>query len=56
MSARSSAACLLLAAALVVPVLGGCGVDTQTKPERIPSGQLPAELRATQTVPPPGGP
>ncbi len=55
MSAGRGAACVLLAAALVVPVLGGCGVDTQTEPERIPSGELPAELRATQTVPSPGG-
>ena len=55
MSARRCAARVLLAVALVVPVLGACGVDTQTKPERIPSGGLPADLRTphTNSVPQP---
>jgi hypothetical protein len=55
MIAARCAARGLLAAALVVPIIVGCGVDTQTEPERIPSGELPAELRATQTVPAPAG-
>lgn len=46
MSATRRAASVLLAAALVVPALGACGVDTQTKPEQIPSGGLPADLRS----------
>ena len=53
MSARRSAVRVLLAAVLVVPALGACGVDTQTKPERIPSGGLPADLRS-HTEPAPG--
>jgi hypothetical protein len=55
MSARRRAARVLLAVALVVPVLGACGVDTQTKPDRIPSGGLPADLRTphTESVPRP---
>jgi hypothetical protein len=54
MSAKRKAASVLFAAALVVPVLAACGVDTQTKPERIPSGGLPADLRShTEPVPGP---
>jgi hypothetical protein len=53
MSARRRAARVLLAVALVVPVLGACGVDTQTKPERIPSGGLPADLRSAHPEPVP---
>jgi hypothetical protein len=55
MTARQRIVSVLAAAALVVPTLGGCGVDTQTTPERIPPGQLPAELRTPQTVSVPGG-
>ena len=55
MSARRRAARVLLTVALAVPVLGACGVDTQTKPDRIPSGGLPADLRTphTESVPRP---
>ena len=53
MSARRSAARVLLAVALVVPVLGACGVDTQSQPERIPTGGLPADLRPAHTEPVP---
>ena len=53
MSARRSAVRVLAAVALVVPLLGACGVNTQNAPERIPAGGLPAELRASHTEPVP---
>jgi hypothetical protein len=55
MSARRSAARALTAVALVVPLLGACGVNTQNAPERIPAGGLPAELQTSHTEPVPGG-
>ena len=55
MSPRRSAVRVLAAVALVVPLLGACGVNTQNAPERIPSGGLPAELQASQSEPVPGG-
>lgn len=55
MSRPQRAARVLVVAALVVPLLGACGVDTQNQPERIPSGGLPADLRASHTEPVPGG-
>ncbi len=56
MSARRGAARVLLAVALAVPVLGACGVDTQSEPERIPVGGIPAELRTTISEPAPSAP
>ena len=44
-----------LAGAALVVLLAACGVDTQTEPERIPLGGIPAELRPTATEPVPGG-
>jgi hypothetical protein len=55
MSARRSAVRVLVVLAFAVPLLGACGVNTQTAPERIPSGGLPAELRTSHTEPVPGG-
>jgi hypothetical protein len=47
---------VLLSVALAVPVLGACGVDTQSEPERLPVGRIPAELRTTISEPATGGP
>ena len=55
MSARRSAVRVLAAMALVVPLLGACGVNTQNTPERSPSGGLPADLRASHSAPANGG-
>ena len=55
MSSRRSAVRVVVAVALVVPLLGACGVNTQNAPERIPSGGLPVELRGSRTEPVPGG-
>ena len=54
MSVGGRRACALAAAAFVV-LLAACGVDTQSEPERIPLGGIPAELRPTTTEPVPGG-
>jgi hypothetical protein len=55
MTGRRSAVRVLAAVALVVPLLGACGVNTQNAPERIPSGGLPADLRGSRSEPVPAG-
>ena len=55
MRAGRRAVRIVMAVALVLPVLGACGVDTQDAPEPIPPGGLPADLRTSQTEPVPGG-
>jgi hypothetical protein len=56
MSARRVATRVLLCVVLAVPVLGACGVDTQSEPERLPVGRIPVELRTTISEPAPSGP
>jgi outer membrane biogenesis lipoprotein LolB len=37
----------LVVGALAAVLVAGCGVDTQSRPDRIPAGGLPSDLRPT---------